>query len=146
MKANWVKRLCRGLLLTGLSGAGLMLAGCADHYGAYPAHRGGYYASYHAPYRYYGGYGYPYRAYGPYRSYYHRPYYGSPYYGSTVVVSRNRSYGYRDRYGRWHNRRVVNRNTNRVRKSARNNPPRRQIQESSDNDDESRYYNTRQQE
>ena len=141
MKTNWVKRFCRGFLLTGLAGAGLALSGCADHYGAYPAYRGGYYASYHPPYRYYGGYGY--RTYGPYSGYY-RSNYGYPYYGgSTVVVSRNRAYGYRDQYGRWHNRRVVNRNANRARNTSRNNPPRRQIQQSSDNDDESRYYNPR---
>ena len=139
MKTKWVKRFCRGFLLTGLAGAGLVLAGCADHYSAYPAYRGGYYASYRAPYPYYRGYGYPYRAYSPYYGYYNRPYYGR----STVVVARNRSYGYRDQYGRWHNRRVVNRNSNRVRNAARNNPPRRQIQQSSDNDDENRYFNTR---
>lgn len=145
MKANWVKRFCRGLLVTGLAGAGLGLVGCADHYAAYPAYRGGgYYASYHAPYPYYRGYGYPYRAYGPYYGY-SRSHYGYPYYGgNTVVVSRNRSYGYRDQYGRSNNRRVVNRNANRVRNKARNNPSRRQIQQSSDNDDETRYYNTRQ--
>jgi len=145
MKTNWVKRFCRGLLLTGLVGAGLGLAGCADEYAAYPAYRGGYYAGYHGSYPYYGGYGYPYRAYGPYAGYY-RPYYGSPYYGgSTVVVSRNRAYGYRDRYGHWHNnRRVVNRNTNRTRTTSRNNKARRQVQRSSDNDDESRYYNNQQ--
>ena len=144
MKTNWVNRFCRGLLLTGLVGAGLGLAGCADEYAAHPGYRGGYYASYRAPYPYYGGYGYPYRAYGPYYgSYYHRPYSGYPYYGGSTVVVRNRSYGYRDQYGRWHNRRAVNRNANRVRKTARNNPPRRQIEQSSDNDDETRYYNTR---
>ena len=117
----------------------MVLAGCADEYAAYPAYRGGYYASYRAPYPYYRGYGYPYRAYGPYYGYYNRPYYGS----SAVVVSRNRTYGYRDQYGRWHDRRVVNRNTNRVRNTARQNPPRRQIKQSSDNDDETRYYNNR---
>ena len=143
MKAYWVKRFCRGFLFTGLAGAGLILGGCADHYGAYPAYHGGYYASYNSPYRYSGGYGYgyPYRAYGPYYGY-NRPYYGTPYYGgSTVVVSRNRSYGYRDQYGRWHNRRVVNRNTNRVRNTERHHQSRRQIQQSSNNDDETRYYN-----
>lgn len=144
MMTNWAKRFCRGVLLTGLAGAGLTLAGCADEYAAYPGYRGGYYANYGVSARpYYGGYGYPYRPYGPYYGYYGRPY-GYPYYGtSAVVVSRNRSYGYRNQYGRGHNRRAVNRNTNRVRTGARNNPPRRQNLQSSDNDDESRYYNRR---
>jgi hypothetical protein len=142
MKRSWLKSFHRGLLLVGLLGAGLGLAGCADEYAAYPRYHGGYYASYAAtPYPYYGGYGYPYRSYGPYSG---GPYYGygSPYYGGTrVVVSRSRSYTYRDRYGRLHTRR----NVNRVRKTARATTTHtRTIQTPrSDNDDENRYYTPR---
>jgi hypothetical protein len=143
MKTTWVKRLRQGLLLTGLVGAGLSLAGCADEYAAYPAYRGGYYASYRAPYPY-GGYGYPYRAYGPY---YGRPYgygYGAPYYGgASVVISRNRNYGYRDRFGRWHNRRDADRSSNRTRATTRTTRTQRTQVQPSENDDENRYYSPR---
>src|SRR5436309_2873229 len=95
MKTIWAKKVGRGLLLAALIGAGMGLAGCADEYAAYPGYRGGYYASYSAPYPYNGGYGYPYRAYGPYYGY-GAPYYGygTPYYGGggAVVISGSRSY------------------------------------------------------
>src|ERR1700760_3938670 len=119
MKTTWVKKVSRGILLTGLAAAGISLAGCADEYAAYPGYyHGGYYASYSAPSPYYGGYGYPYRAYGPYYGgYYGAPYYGyAPYYGSgSVVISGvpsyyngGRSFVYRDRYGRVHRTNAVN--------------------------------------
>jgi hypothetical protein len=147
MTTNWVNRIRKGVLLTGLVAAGLGLNGCADEYAAYPGYRGGYYASYaSAPSPYYGGYGYgyPYRAYGPY---YGRPYYGygSPYYGgSTVVVSRNRSsYTNRGRFDRWHNRRQISRNTNRAQTPSRATRSRANQSRQSDNDEEGRYYTPR---
>ncbi len=147
MRRNWVTKFRQGLLLTALAGAGIGLVGCADEYAAYPGYHGGYYASYSSPYPYSGGYGYPYRAYGPY---YGRPYgygygYGGPYYGgSSVVVSRSSSsYRYRDQNGRWHDRRGVNRNTNRVRSTSRATTRTRTPLPRSENDDEQRYYGPR---
>ena len=145
MKTSWVKRIRRGILLVALIGTGAGMVGCADEYAAYPGHRGGYYASYSAPYPYYGGYGYgygyPYRAYGPYYGggYYG---YGSPYYGrSTVVVSGSRGYAYRDRYGRVQRARNVSRERGQtVRRSSRTRPARLP---SDQNDDESHYYQRR---
>jgi hypothetical protein len=148
MKTTWVKKASRGLLLAGLVGAGIALGGCADEYAAYPGYyHGGYYAGYSAPY--YGAYGYPYRPYGPYYGgYYGAPYYGySPYYGggSVVVssgrsyVSGNRTYVYRDRYGRVirrsaadRTRRTTTRPTYQRQRATR--APQYQ------NDDERRYY------
>ena len=115
------------------------MVGCADEYG-YHGYRGGYYASYSAPYPYYGGYGYgyPYRAYGPY---YGGGYYGyrAPYYGgTTVAVSGSRGYSYRDRYGRVRTARNVNRDrTQSVRRTTRT---RSNQVPSSQSDDEKRYY------
>jgi hypothetical protein len=143
MKTSWVKKVYQFCLLLGLLAVGGSLVGCADtYYGAYPAYRGGYYASYSgAPYYGY-GYGYPYRGYGygaygyPYRSY--GPYYGgSPYYGGTsVVVSSNRGYyTYRDRYGRLHTARNVKRSQG----TRRTQTQTREVQRS-ESDDERRYY------
>jgi hypothetical protein len=140
MKTSWAKKIYQGLLLLGLVGAGVGMVGCADEYAAYPGYRGGYYASYSAaPYPYYGGYSYPYRAYGPY---YGGPSYGygSPYYGrSTVVISGSRSYAYRDRFGRVHNRR----NGNRVRRTSRTTQSRSTQLPGYQSDDERRYYTPR---
>lgn len=127
------------------------LTGCADEYAAYPGYyHGGYYASYAAPNPYYGAYGYPYRSYGPYYggNYYGYggPYYGygSPYYGGgTAVISGSRSYVsgnryvYRDRYGRVHTGRAVNRRTSRTSETRRGRLPQYQ------SDDERRYYSPR---
>ena|SRR5689334_9068645 len=152
MKTRWVKKFSRGLLLVGLIGAGMGLAGCADEYAAYPGYHGGYYASYSAPSPYYGGYGYPYRSYGPYYGgYYGSPYYGygAPYYGSgAVVISGSHSYVsgnryvYRDRFGRLH-RRTANdrvRRTSRTTRSERQTTTRLPAYQS---DDEQRYYTPR---
>lgn len=127
----------------------MTFAGCADnYYGAYPAYRGGYYASYNSGYPYTGyGYGYPYRSYGPYYGGYGYPYYGySPYYGgANVVISGSRTYTYRDRYGRPYTvRRQANRvrnngttTTTRTTRATRTKAARVQRVE---NDDEQRYY------
>jgi len=148
MKTRWVKKFSGSLLLAGLIGAAMGLAGCADEYAAYPGYRGGYYASYSAPYPYYGGYGYPYRSYGPYYGgYYGSPYYGygAPYYGSSaVVISGSRSYVsgnryvYRDRFGRLHRRNA----TDRVRRTSRTTHSERQTTRlpKYQSDDERRYY------
>lgn len=120
-----------------LAGAGVVLAGCADEYAAYPGYGRGYYASYSGYSPYYYGYGYaPYRSYGPY---YGSPYYyGGPYYGTgAVVVARSRSYTYNDRYRHWQNRRRTSENRGVTRRAQRT--PRVQYQ----NDEESRYYNQR---
>ena len=141
MKTRWVTRIRRGLLLAALLGAGAGMVGCADEYGAYHGYRGGYYASYSAPYPYYGGYGYgygyPYRGYGPY---YGGGYgYGAPYYrSSAVVVSGNRNYAYRNRFGRTYSARNVSRdNTQTVRRTTRTRSARVPSYQS---DDEKRYY------
>jgi len=144
MKRRCLKGLGRSLLLAGLLGAGVGLVGCADEYAAYPGYHGGYYASYaSAPYPYYGGYAYPYRSYGPYYggSYYG---YGAPYYGGArVVVSGSRTYTYRDRYGRLHTRRNVNRARNSNRATTTTTRTRGVRTAPADNDDESRYYTPR---
>jgi len=142
MKTSWAKKIRQGLLLAGLISAGVGLVGCADGYYAHPGYASGYYANYSGGgyYPYSGGYGYPYRAYGPYYgSSYYRAGYGYPYYGSSsVVVSRSRSYAYRDRYGRTYTRQ----NTNRVRNTTRKTQTRRTVQQYQ-NDDERKYYTPR---
>ena len=147
MKATWVKKFGRSLLLAGLAAAGVGLVSCADEYAAYPRYyNGGYYASYSAPYPYYGAYGYPYRPYGPYYGgeYYG---YGGPYYGGgAVVVSGSRSYVsgnhthvYRDRYGRVHRTNAVNGTRQTTRTTTRNRTQTKRVPQYR-SDDERRYY------
>jgi hypothetical protein len=143
MKTKWAKRIRLGLLLLAGIGAGGGLVGCADEYATYPGYRGGYYASYTSG-PYYSPYGYPYRAYAPYYGGpyygYGSPYYGGPYYGgSSVVISGSRTYTYRDRYGRWHNRR----DNRRTRSTTRNVRTRTTTAPQYQSDDENRYYTPR---
>ena len=147
MNRKWTKRIRLGLLLLVGIGAGGGLVGCADEYAAYPGYRGGYYAS-SASGPYYSPYGYPYRAYGPYYggpNYgYGSPYYGGPYYGgSSVVISGSRSYTYRDRDGRWHNRRDNRRDNRRTRSTTRSVRTRTTPVPNYQNDEENRYYTPR---
>ena len=161
MKTTWVKKVSRGLLLAGLVGAGIGLAGCADEYAAYPGYHGGYYAGNSAPYS--GAYGYPYRTYGPYYgggyygygapNYGYAPYGYSPYYGGGSVVvstgrtyySGNRAYVYRDRYGRLHRANAVNRTGQSSQRTTRTTTHRQRTTRvpQYQSDDETRYYPTR---
>ena len=147
MKTSWAQKVHKGLLLLGLMGAGVAFVGCADnYYGAHPAYRGGYYASYSSGYPYGYGYGYPYRSYGPYYGGYGYPHSGyAPYYGGTsVVIGGSRTYTYRDSYGRLH---TVRRHANRVRnnntattRTTRTTRAKAARVQNYQNDDEQRYY------